>query len=68
MTGRVDVLIFEKVAIKNTALKKLSISTLPFCFFMKFCVARTLWVKLNLDDVLEGLLVVGLKIFFLQNL
>ena len=44
---------------------RLSISTLPIIFsFIQFCVARTLLVDFHLDNVLEVLLVVGLKFSF----
>ena len=32
--------------------------------FKKFCVARTFWIELHLDDVLEALLVVWYKFIF----
>ena len=60
--------ISEKIAtqlkLKSQDPKK---STIFLTFSDKFCVARTFLVELHLDDVLDVLLVVGLKFHFTHN-
>ena len=47
---------------------RLSILTLPVILsVMKFCVARTVWVKHHLDVLLEFLQVVGSKFLFFKT-